>query len=425
MIIDKLKMLVFAFMLPVVVGAQNVKQITILQAVEQGIANSKNFKLLQNKINRLNAYLEILKDEALPAGNVSLKYDHAEIPLNISMGGGNPIILPQHANTFTGTAALMQLVYSGGKLKWVKEFAKPPIQAAGLDAEKDNEEMTFAIISSYCNPYKVLPSKKIVMQNLQSVAQQIKQAEQFFDQGIVIKNDGLCFQLQQANVLLKEIEIENNRKIINYNLDILLGLPEDNQEEVNTVWEPISKVQLLTTYLDLAYANRQEFKQTDIRNKVSAVGIKTIKANAQPNFGLATGFYLSSNGNVIPQTKQYLIPVTAGANLSWNFGTLWSNKNKIAEAMIQQQEINIQKIILLDQVKSEVNKNYQSFNLALKKIQMLASAVWQAAENNLLLTSKYKNNIASVTDLIDAETILYQAKIDLEVAKTDAGIGLL
>ena len=425
MIIDKLKMLVFAFMLPVVVGAQNVKQITLLQAVEQVIANSKNFKLLQNKINRLNAYLEILKDEALPAGNVSLKYDHAEIPLNISMGGGNPIILPQRSNTFTGIAALMQLVYSGGKLKWVKEFAKPPIQAAGLDAEKDNEEMTFAIISSCCNPYKVLPSKKIVMQNLQSVAQQIKQAEQFFDQGIVTKNDRLCFQLQQANVLLKEIEIENNRKIINYNLDILLGLPEDNQEEVNTVWEPISKVQFLTTYLDLAYANRQEFKQTDIRNKVSAVGIKTIKANAQPNFGLATGFYLSSNGNIIPQTKQYLILVTAGANLSWNFGTLWSNKNKIAEARIQQQEINIQKIILLDQVKSEVNKNYQSFNLALKKIQMLASAVWQAAENNRLLTSKYKNNFASVTDLIDAETILYQAKIDLEVAKADAGIGLL
>lgn len=334
MIVDELKMLVFAFMLPFAVDAQNTKQITLLQAFEQGIANSKNLKL----INRFNARLETPKEEILLKGNISLKYNYAEIRLNISTNSGNPIILPQHSSTFIGRAALMRPSHSGGKLKWVKESAKSLIHAPGLNAEKDNEEMAFAIISFYYNPYKVLPSKKIVMQNLQSAAQQIKQAEQFFKQGIVTKNEGPGFQLQQANAL--------------------------------------------------------------------------------PTFELTASFYPSLNGNVIPKT--IFNTGYYGANLSWSFRTLWGSKNKIAEGRIQQAEINIQKSILLDQVKSEVNKNNQNFDLALKKIEMLASAVRQAAENNRLLISKYKNNLAPLTDLIDAETILYQAKVDLEDAKADS-----
>ena len=51
---------------------------------------------------------------------------------------------------------------------------------------------------------------------------------------------------------------------------------------------------------------------------------------------------------------------------------------------------------------------------------MLETSIAQATENDRLLESKYKNNIASATDRIDAETLLYQAKINLELAKADA-----
>mgnify|MGYP006208211273 CR=1 FL=1 len=44
----------------------------------------------------------------------------------------------------------------------------------------------------------------------------------------------------------------------------------------------------------------------------------------------------------------------------------------------------------------------------------------ESIRNHPDFESKYKNNIASVTDRIDAETLLYQAKINLELAKADA-----
>ena len=170
-------------------------------------------------------------------------------------------------------------------------------------------------------------------------------------------------------------------------------------------------------------ANLQELKQLDVQNKVADYDIKTIKANTLPTVGVGANlYYINPSGNFIPPANQYLMPVTLGANVSWNIASLWTNRNKVSEAKIKQSEISIQKDILSDNVKTDINKNFQNYQVAMNKIQVLETSIAQATENDKLLASKYKNNVASVTDRIDAETLLYQAKINLEIAKADAGL---
>jgi len=60
--------------------------------------------------------------------------------------------------------------------------------------------------------------------------------------------------------------------------------------------------------------------------------------------------------------------------------------------------------------------------MALDKIKLLQTSILQAGENNKILESKYQSNIASATDRVDAQTLLYQAQINLELAKADAGL---
>lgn len=266
-----------------------------------------------------------------------------------------------------------------------------------------------------------MQSKKVVNQNLESIASQLKQAQRFFEQGIVTKNDVLRYQLQQANVSLTDLEIENNRKIINYNLDILLGLPEDTEIALNDTETNLPANASLSTYINQAMAARQELQQLDLRNKAADYNIKSIKANQLPTVGVGANlYYINPNGSFIPAANEYVLPVTVGATVSWNIASLWTNKNKVAEAKIQQQEIGLQKDILTDQLKTEINRNYQNYLLAVKRIDVLQASIAQATENDRLLAAKYNNNIASVTDRIDAETLLYQAKINLELAKADA-----
>jgi outer membrane protein len=404
MIQRTIKLSCFALLLPGMLYAQNVKKLTIQEAIQLGVENSKNLKLSQNRIEQNLAQLEITKDNALPTASASAIYNHAEIPTNqLIIGGADAINLPKRADAYIGLASVQQLVYGGGKLRYARESTK--------------------LLADVARLYKLSQSHKVVDQNLASIASQLKQAERFFEQGIVTKNDVLRFQLQQSNVTLTKLEIEGNQRIVNYNLDILLGLPEDTQIEISDPAGDATDVEPLTSYLDRGMSTRQELKQLDLRNKAADFDIRTVKANTLPTFALgANVYYINPSGNFIPSNHEYIVPMTVGATLSWNIGNLWTNKNKVSKAKVQQDEIGIQKTIQSDNVKTEINRNYQNYLVAKNKITVLETSIAQATENDRLFESKYKNNVASVTDRIDAETLLYQAKINLEIAKADAGI---
>lgn len=424
MIHTKIRLSLFALFLPGLMYAQATRKISLNEALELGVQNSKNIKLSQNSVEKAIANLAMIKDNALPTANASFLYNHAEIPTNqLSIGGNDPVYLPKRADAFVGTAAVEEVIYGGGKLKYAEESTRLLIDAAKLDADKSEEEIKYAVINTYYSLFKVMQSKKVVMQNLDAIASQLKQAQRFFEQGIVTKNDVLRFQLQQANISLTEMEIESNRKVLNYNLDILLGLGESTDLEIEDPETLNNPVNPLRVYIEDALAYRQDLKQADLQNKVAAVNIKSVKANLRPTVGLGANlYYINPSGSFIPPSNQFIMPVTVGANISWNIGALWTNKNKLNNARIEQKDLAIEKEILSDDVKTEINKNYQSYLLARDKIKILETAIAQATENDKLLESKYKNNVASAIDRIDAETLLYQSKINLELAKADAGL---
>jgi outer membrane protein len=424
MINKSLKLTCLAFLLPGLLYAQNVKPLSLAEALKLGIANSKNLKLSQNRIDRAVAQMKITRDNVLPTANASLSYSHAEIPTNtLVIGGADPLHLPKRADTYLGTAAVEELIYGGGRLKLAEQSTKLLSDVARLDADKSQEDISYAVINTYYSLYKVAQSKKVIEQNQEAITAQLKQSQRFFEQGIVTKNDVLRFQLQQQNVNLSALEAENNRKIINYNLDILLGLPENTDLQVNDPDNAFKMAQPLNSYIEMGIANRHELRSLDLRNQVAKLNVKTVKSNTLPTVGVGANlYYINPSGKFIPPNNQYIVPMTLGANLSWNIGALWTNKNKVSDARIQQQEVVIQKDIQLDNVKTEINSNYQNYQLAIQRIPVLEASIVQAAENDRLMESKYRNNVASAIDRIDAQTLLYQSKINLEIAKADAGL---
>ncbi|QTE36158.1 TolC family protein [Mucilaginibacter gossypii] len=408
--------------LPFAASAQD-RTITLDEAIKHGLENSKTLKLSNSKVEQAVSEYNQAKDEALPTGKVSYGYNHAEIPANRLALGESSFNLPNRADAYLGILTLNQTIFAGGKLKYARQSTDLLTQVARLDVENDKDQIVYDIISSYYNLYKVLQSKKVVTQNLTTVDAQIKQAQRFFEQGLVTKNDVLRFQLQRSNIEVNGVDLETNRRIINYNLNVLLGLPEGTQLNIDQIKEADRQVAPLTAYLDTAMAVRPEFKQFALRSRVAETNIKSIKANELPTLGASVaGYYVDVNSNPIPKSGNFITPLSAGLTLSWNFGSLWTNKNKVKEAQIQSQQVDINKSITTDRVKDEVNQSYQNYTQALEKVKLLQTAIDQAGENNKILESKYKSNIASATDRADAETLLYQAQINLELAKADAGL---
>ncbi|HEV9038681.1 MAG TPA: TolC family protein, partial [Puia sp.] len=218
-----------AFLFTVAIAGAQPRTLTLDSAVEMGVRNSKQLKRSQNKIEESLVRLDQVKDDALPSAKVSFQYLHAlMLSRMIAIPGvtKEPIKIPFDFPAWMGTLSVTEPIFAGNRLKYARQSANLMIEMSRLDADKDKEDVIYLVINSYLNYDKILENQLIVARNMQDVQNKLDEITKYESQGLATQNDVLRYQLQKSQMELTEIELENNRKIANYNMNILLGLPD-------------------------------------------------------------------------------------------------------------------------------------------------------------------------------------------------------
>jgi outer membrane protein TolC len=396
------------------------------EAVQLGIQSSKQLKRSQYKIDEALARLDQAKDDRLPTAKVSFQYLHALMMSRVISIPGltkDPIKLPFDFPAYLGTLSVSEPIFAGNKFKYARQSADLLVQMSRLDADKDKEDITWLVIDSYINYNTILQNILIVAQNMQDVQGKLDEITKYESQGLATKNDVLRFKLQQSQIQLTEIELENNRKIANYNMNILLGLPDSTQLILPAPSYKLDEHPVYTDLLQVAEANRRELQDLSYQTKIADINVKKIHDQRLPTVSASAGaYYINPTGQVIPTNNNLIAPITLGIGANWDIGTLYTNKNKEREAGLQRQELNTAKDQALDEIHKDLNKNFIGYRQSLERIKVLEDAVTQAEENERITESKFSNNLVNTTDRIDAQTLLYQSRVNLELAKSDATI---
>jgi len=402
------------------------RTLTLDEAVQLGIQNSKQLKRSQYKIDEALTRVEQAKDARLPSAKVSFQYLHALMLSRVIQIPGltkDPVKLPFAFPAYMGTLSVSEPIFAGHQLKYARQSADLMVQMSRLDADKDKDDITWVVVESYINYNKILQNQLIVAQNMQDVQSKLEEIIKYESQGLATKNDVLRYQLQQSQLQLTEIELENNRRIANYNMNVLLGLPDSTQLILPAPTYKLNENPVFTDLLQQAETNRRELQDLSYQTKLADINVKQIKDKRLPTVAATGGlYYINPTGQVIPTNNNLIAPITLGIGASWDIGTLYTNKNKEKEAAIQRQELTTVKDQQLDEIHKDVNKNYILYKQSLEKIKVLQDAVTQAEENERITESKFRNNLVNTTDRIDAQTLLYQARVNLELAKSDATI---
>lgn len=411
-----------ALLLTIFTAQAQTRTLSLEEAVRLGVANSKQLKLAQNKIDQAVSQLEQAKDETLPTAKVSAGYSHAlMLQRSFALSEDTKMKFPFDNTLYQGTLSINQPIIAGHRYRYAKESANLLIQSSKLNAETDKDEIVYNVINAYINFYKIQQNQKIVTQNLQDVEQKLTEIKKFESQGLATKNDVLRFQLQKSNIQIQEIELNNNLKVVNYNLNILLGLPENTTVQVQDVIYKLDLNESADVYAKQALQDRKEFNSLSYQDKLAEVNIKKIHDEKMPTVGVGGNlYYINPTKALIPKGASYLAPFVVGVNASWDITGFFKNKNKLTEANLQRQEVAATRDLLTDQIKMDVNKSFNQYQQTLEKIKLLNDAVVQATENERITESKFKNNLATTTDRIDAQTLLYETRLNLELAKADA-----
>jgi outer membrane protein len=407
--------------------AQN-QALSLQDAVQMGIHNSRPLKRSQYKINEALARVDQSRDAYWPSAKVGFQYLHAlMLARTVNIPGlttaGKPLQLPFDFPAYLGTLAVSEPIFAGNQLKYARQSADLMVQLSRLDADKDREDVTWLIINAYINYNKILQSQLIVAQNMQDVQGKLDQITKYEGQGLATQNDVLRFQLQKSQMQLTQIQLENNRKIANYDMNILLGLPDSTAIMLPPISYRLDEHPAFADFLQQAETNRRELQDLSYQDKLAAINVKKIHDQGQPTVSANMGaYYINPTGKPIPTGNTVLAPITLGIGAAWDIGSLYTNKNKVKEATIQQQSLSNDKDDALDQIRKEVHQAYIGYLQSLEQIKVLQDAVTQAEENERIMESKFRNNLVTTTDRIDAQTLIYQSRVNLELAKSDATI---
>lgn len=420
------KNLSVAILLLATTAALHAQKLTLDNATQLATANSKQLKLAGAKTDAAASKVSQNKNAFIPQVTLSANYtrlsDNIE-PFVISIPGfGSQTLNPQILNQFTNRASIQYTVFGGLRNQNNLKTTQFLEAAAKLDAEKDALDVRFNAISAVLNLYKGQQTLKVVEDNLKLSDTRISDITNMYNAGMALQNDVLRTGLNKSNLELSKLDIESGLQTANYNLNILLGLPDATVNDIDEAsLFPVAEDKAVSAWISEALVNRSDIKVATTRLSISQTGVKNAQSAYMPTLSIGANYYYNNpNQRVFPQQDQFKYTWDAGATLSWNLTNLYAGGAQVREAKQIVTQNQIGTTIIEDGIKMEVNANYNSYTVAKAKIDVAQKALDQALENQRVVKNKVDSGLNLQTDLLDADTFVLQAQINLLNAKTDA-----
>jgi outer membrane protein len=399
--------------------AQQSRTITLKEAIDLSIANSKQLKLNEAKILEASAGIKEAEEKRLPEAGISGAYLYLPVKPNIDLksGSSNSNGSPSVSQAVYGIASVSVPLFNSGKLKYGIESAQYLQQALKLDADNDRSAVIMNTINACINLFKAREAISLVKENLEQSKQRVKDLSNLEKNGLLARNDLLKAELQSSNIELTLLDAESNYRLACVNMNLMIGLPEQTDliPDRNGLALPES-VKTIDEYEQAALQNRNDIAAIAIRKKAADLSIKTIKTDYYPSVAL-TGGYVAAD---IPKFLSITNAVNVGIGVKYNLSSLWKTKTKIQSAEARVKQIQASQEILGDNIRLQINQAYQGYLVSRKKIEVLEKSVLQATENYRITKNKYDNSLATTTELLDADVALLQSKLSVTNAKADS-----
>jgi len=420
----------FTFILP----AQEKMMLTIEQAVQIGLENSKALRTSQFKVEAADAKASEANTYRLPSLKFNGTYTRLSdvppsqivLPANFIMPGVPPTesraTLSQTVlDNYGLKATVQQPLYTGGKISGAANAAEYLFDATKEDFKKDKAEVQYSIKAAYWNLFRAHEFKKFVDENVTQISSHAKDAENLMKQGMLTSNDLMKVQVQLSDALVRQIDATNNVKLAMYSLNNTLGLPLQTEIELassiqiaDRSWEDIDSL------VSMAFEKRPDVLGMGARVKAGESGLTSARGGFWPQIYLIGNYnYLRPNSRIYPTIDKFKDTWDVTVSLSFDIWNWWQTgyQSNQAEAQLAQAQEGFS--MLKDGVMLEVTQSYLGVNQFRERKAVSEQGVKQAEENYRVTNDKYKKGLTSNSELLDAEVALLQAKLNLTQSLVD------
>lgn len=404
------------------------KKLSLKEAIELGVTNSKQLAISSGKVKEAQARTAQAVDKIWPEVGVSGMFLHVNTP-NVSLSqpadnSGSSSDSPLAAFSNLHNVALLQAsasmpVFNGFRYRNNRMMTEYLEQAAKYDVQTTKGTVTLNTIKAVYQYFEMLETRRTVQETLKRQQQRVTEFKNQEAQQVLTRNDRLKAELQMNNVELALTEINNNVKLAEYNLVVLLGLPEETTITLDTAGMfEIPKLGAIDEYVQAGLTNRGDIRSSEFQMKASESNYKMARANRLPTLSLTAGYVNAYIPNVVNITNA----LNAGVSLKYSITGAIHASHGMQEAKARQEEAIATQQLAVDQTKVKVHQKYLKCVEQNEKLVITERSIVQAQENYQISQNKYGQGLLILSDYLDADTSLLQAQINHSTARADAVI---
>lgn len=397
--------------------------LTLQHAFELAEQNSEQLKISGQNTELAKQKIELAKLGHLPNISTSLNYGYLSNSQIWEPSFNKHITAPVPHNLTQFSVQASETIFRGGEIANNIKKASLEEQVALLNQDKNGEDIKLLVAAKYLDIYKFIIQRQVFENNTKLAKERLKNILHLQQQGLVTNNDVLRTQLIISDYELAIRKTDDNIAILTQQLNVVLGLSlnEPLIPDTTLLTLPYKNV-TITQLMATSYANNRELKTAAKEIEIAETNLKIIRAERSPEISLfASNNFQRPYTNSIPARDIYYNIWLAGVSIKYNLSSIYQSPRKMKAGRIQVEQSQAKETLQKQNVEVSVNAAYIKYKEAKDELDTYTNDLHSAEENYRIVEKKYFNQLALLTDIIDAAN----TKIEAELKVSNAQINIV
>ncbi|MCL5126674.1 MAG: TolC family protein [Deltaproteobacteria bacterium] len=315
---------------------------------------------------------------------------------------------------FTGSVTITQPIFSGGKLINDYKYARLGVDYSSIQYEVNRQDLTLNVTQAY---YQMMQAQKLLQvanSSIRALEALRNQTRIFYREGQVAEVDVLSTEGQLAQAKIQRTQaladIAKNQATLNY----LLRNPQDTPVRIIEDVSYTSSGYRLPDAYAIAAANRLEIRQANISAEQALALVKSAKADLMPNVDVSlTGARYNDDWNVAD--PEGFNDWRIQGLLTWTFD-MFRKRSTVAEKRTSHARTFVNRELLVETIMNEVRQAYEDMKRSESDIGDNRTAVQFRSENFRINQERYKEQVATYVEVLDAQRQLSLSQGDYYIS---------
>jgi outer membrane protein TolC len=237
--------------------------------------------------------------------------------------------------------------------------------------------------------------------------------------GVGLRSDELRSRTHFSMVEQHHISAGNDLTLARMKLAMLIGLAEDRPFKVSELIHDVVLTPINDQIVSEAVDTRIEVRQSRTDLEKSSAALRLARSEYLPTVGAFASYQL--NGKDAPLTSDN-DSWSAGISLKWNLFDGFRRCSETTRAVSAQAAAREMLESTTKDIRYQLKESYVRHEEIGKRLEVTRHSVQDAEETVRLLTKRYENSLATMVEVLDAQTALNQARADL--VEAEAGYAL-